>query len=334
MGLALTNLPTAWVYFNGSTTASLIAGISAALQATGWTSSLVGTSPQGLSVTLTMAVVDASTVSLTMSSASGSGVAHRLTVHANYQIWSNCCSFFISQVGQRGDYTTHRTGKGSVVVAGVPWCPPATCGGITDATAATEAWYCFGDTIAGAGAWSGSPRSRLLMFQDQTGYVAGPDLSLPGGYYNEAMWNGNYCETVQDYHTSSGSYVWAGTPEILTIQEADDMTIRTDLERDTFKYRGYDTEAHIIMPCPIKYDPLLAWGDTVTARAKIRGQIYDCLLVSRGNYRDATDASEPILKLPPTATYQWGNFTDQYYWGSLWLLVPKPVAGGLGNVAY
>lgn len=331
MGLAFTNQKTAWVTFDGSTTANLIAGITAALQATGWDASLNATSPQGLTIQALLTTVDSTHVGIQIKSASGTSIVHQLHTATVYECWSNCCSFFIAQPGVAvGTFPT-----GITVSAGIPWTPPVSCSGQAVAVAATEAWYAFGDYDATFASWSGNPRSQFLEHSIVGNDVGGyPGNGLKPGRLNDAMWNGVYCQTAVAY-AGGGTLVYDGTPMILTMRSQSDIVTAylNSIEAYTYRYKGYDSLMRVISPCPIIYDPLIMWGDNPGATARIRGQIYDAMIVSRGHPGDMNDPGEPVITTDVSSTFHWRNFTDNYTWGSLWFVIPG-TASGAGNVAY
>lgn len=337
MGVALTGSHPKRVTFPVTTRADLVNGIQSALLATGWTLDstvtggyvLKGTSPQSLWVKLKVwdngAVQGpALQASLQFSSTGGAGIERHLIAAAGYtySVWSNSCSVFISRPGVRHDY------YGSVVVGGVPYVFTDDLPGVT------EAWYSFGDNYGTIFVEGGTPRVRLLQFNNLTNNSV--DSTMFAGRYNEAMWNGSYCQTSQAYGDATGNTnMWAGVPEILTLQEADDCERasyddQTLLDKKLVVLGGIPS---ILSNMAELYDPLVAWGTTITTRAVIRGQVYDSIVTSRSIYGDMNESAEPVISLPPTATYHWRNFTDQYYWGALWLL--EPMAQPIGsNIAY
>lgn len=339
MGVALTGSNPKRVTFPVATRADLVNGIQAALLATGWTLDstvtggyvLKGTSPQSLWVKLKvwdngLSSGGVQQASLQFSSPSGTGLERPLAVASGYtySVWSNCCSAFISRPSIRWDI------RGSVVAGGVPYLFSGDLGTVS------EVWYSFADAYGSAVSYGSTPRIRLLQFKNLTHNTPDAGSFTDGGYFNEAQWGTHYCESYQAHYDSTGNQVWAGVPEILTLQESDDCE-RLTYDNQTLLDKALITTgivAEIDSDVAIRYDPLLAWGTTITDRAAIRGQVYDSIVTSHPRYGDAGDVAEPVITLPYTSTYHWRNFTDQYYWGALWLL--EPVIGGArpGNVAF
>lgn len=338
MGVALTNSNPKRVIFNVNTRADLVNGIQAALLATGWTLDstvtggyiLKGTSPQSLWVKLKvwddgLTSGGVQQASLQFSGASGTGLERRLAVASgySYSVWSNCCSAFISRPGVRWDI------RGSAVMGGVPYLFSSDLGTVS------EVWYSFADAYGTAASYGATPRIRLLQFNDLTHNTPDPGSYTDGGYYNEAQWDANYCQSYQAYYDSTGNHVWAGVPEILTLQESDDCE-RLGYDDQTLldkKLISTGSSIEIISDAALVYDPLLAWGTTTATRAVIRGQVWDSIVTSHGRYCDQDDSAEPVITVGPGSTYHWRNFTDQYYWGALWLLEPTGLSQA-ANVAF
>ena len=74
---------------------------------------------------------------------------------------------------------------------------------------------------------------------------------------------------------------------------------------------------------PVLYPALIQWGDNNSAVPGIRGTIYDAILRSRSYPMDATETWDG---------YDWMNYTDSYWFGSLWVITNNAI--DTLNVAY
>lgn len=294
-----------------------IAGIAAALASAGWTSAAIsggytftGSSPQGLSVGVS--IWDPGTGSQVRVKFGAAGVERRLKVATGYtyQIVCNPCQLFVSRPGVASDV------NGSVVCGGVPRVASTMCSGSSVAESATETWWASGDYYGSPFFFAANPRLQLLQYNDE-----GNHTSAPGGpRMGEAMWNGNYCAPW-----SGGSS--DGTPEIVTIT----ATEQIDLGGAP---GGVNSPALWYGDDPLVYDPLICWGTSLTDAPMIRGQIWDAVIVSKSHAMDADQTAEDALTVSPYDGRTWINFTDQYLWGSLWLMLPGTTGSGGGNYIY
>jgi len=75
----------------------------------------------------------------------------------------------------------------------------------------------------------------------------------------------------------------------------------------------------------VLYPAFVAWGDAYNSRLKIRGQIYDAYIKSQPDNIDLTDtqAGLPVI-----------NYTDNYYYGSLWLFKGVATEPAVGSYMY
>jgi hypothetical protein len=295
MGVADSGGPYVYATFAGDTPPGFVAGIKDQLVAAGWTAtavtggwSFLGVSPQGLSVKVKIWDPGGSDpiVNFQFSSASATGIERRVLVGTGFefQIVANPCQFFLSRPGLAG------LPSGSVVCGGVPWVPESACGGSTAAEAAEEAWWAMSDFYGSPFFPAHTLRTMLLHYTTFHGM-------------GEAVWNGVFAQSA----TALGSF-GQGVPEIVAITYPGDI--------DGGSFNQYETRWY--PDTALVYEPLIAWGDTLSAAPVVRGQLWDAVVLSKDYPMDSTYAAE--LAGPPYDARSWINFTDSYFWGSLWLI--------------
>lgn len=316
MGVALSGGPNVYAVFDASTRAAFVANLHTQLVAAGWSAAAItggwkftGTSPQGLIVDLSVTDPGSGTqVNLQFSSAGGTGIDRPLRVGAGflYQVVANPCQLFISRPGLNGDV------NGSVVCGGVPWVPSVTCEGSTVSEAASEAWWASSDAWDPF-AFAATPRTTLLQYHANHDYGS----NINGGK-GEAVWNGSHCVADRE----------VGMPEIVTVASTEDIDqnyVFHDAQSPTLWYPDQ----------PFLYEPVIAWGTTKTDQPVIRGQIWDAVISSKGYPMDADQKTEPLLTVPTYDEFGWINYTHNYFWGSLWLIIGEPgIPAGGANQNY
>lgn len=320
---ALTNGPQVFRTFTPTSQADMVERIVAALldayhpaaQPYGWTLDssitrghrLLLTSPQTFTAYLDVYWTPSpglgrNPVNLKFSSATGSG-AVGFEQRLDFQ---EGCQYQI--VANPAGYFISRPGivyalAGSNCCGGIPFVDSG-CGFGADQI--TEIWFSFADALNGLGDVSFhelSPRAALDIGGGGTlGGLFGPGQQ---GNYNGTIVSG-----------LSPGIGGIGTPQILRISSAG-----TDVPSGSHAL-WYDGK-------PILYPAFVGWGDSSSSLLKIRGQIYDAMVRSKAYAMDATESWD---------TFDWINFTDQYYFGSLWLITGEsaPAGGSLPivNVAY
>lgn len=300
MGLVLSGGPYIYQTFDGSSKASIIAGIKAALVAANWTATaiaggwkLTATSSQGL--TVDCSVWDAgygTQVPVQFSSSSNTGYEHRIekVTGRTYQIVCSPPQMWVSCPGLRGSPI------GSVVCGGIPFVPNITggasaCGDIgTGGDAVTELWWSMGDCYGSPFFWASTPRSNLNV------HTTAGDLEVH--YPQELCFNG----TLYDGGSlSNGSHV-----RIATFAHS---------------YLSTGTGDHIQKwdGSPLIVDPLLCVEST------FYGAIWDARTVTLAKPADDTTRVFGSSELP--AEFNWINFTDSYFWGSLYLIKGEGASG-------
>ncbi|MGD0012923.1 MAG: hypothetical protein ABSD56_00645 [Bryobacteraceae bacterium] len=165
----------------------------------------------------------------------------------------------------------------------------------------TEVWWSMGDMVGG--------------FTSLWDYSECPRVNLNVGSQLGWAQCGCYNGTVV-----SGSRDQIGIPQILRISSGAD-----DDDGLTF---ANSAKPVWVDGVPILYPAFVAWGDTADSGVKIRGQVYDAMCRSKKYDMDTAESWDG---------YDWINYTDQDFFGSLWILKgtsPAPPSGTAINVAY
>jgi len=156
-----------------------------------------------------------------------------------------------------------------------------------------ECWWSTGDGILSPFYASSTFRQALLnkVFQAGT-YLVGRD----------AFFNGVYC----------GGYD-TGSPRLETFVCAGGID-----------YTSFDQLANInyLDDSPIYLPALISWGDTSVEQHKVRGLLWDAMVGTIPAVLDSQIMYD---------TQNWINFTHEYYYGSLYLLLPSI---GFSNYSY
>lgn len=307
MNLALSS-PNVLVNINSPANASaLAAAIVTAMLEGGWTLNatisggvtLLGTSPQSYTV-LCDVTVSGTTITIQLHSNVGSsrGYAHSLEwlANENWQVIAHPCGFAIARPDNGGTDSA-----GSTVMGGIPYLSTS-CGVAAALGTVTEVWFSFGDGKSGQ--YANCPRNSIDVGSQSSSFEGNQT-----GCFNGVM-----------AVSSGGSSVW-DVPEILRFSTA---------APDASGLNPFPLDSHPLFfgETPMTYPAYIAWPDaTGGGPIKIRGQIYNAAVRSQTQARNTTAF---FLGL------SWINFTDSYYWGSLWLCNGSvvPSSGVLGNVAF
>ena len=303
-------LPNTYAVLTGLTTpAGLVAALVAVLESVGWVATSIsggfrclGASPQGYQVYANIVAFDAGVgVQLSSAVSAAAGYGHYLSFSTGltWQIAAHPAGFAISQPGVELDP------GGTYVFAGIPRVPDG-CG-LAAAQTVTEVWFSFGD-----------------YYGDPFGTMTGPRQNLDVGG-ERAAGNQTAC-------FDGTLYAMAGAGDGFTANWSEPQIIRqSSAAADTYSnshplwFDGTD----------LVYPAMIAWGAAADGALMIRGQIYNAVCRSSSAAMDATRTwSVPIEGTSLDVT--WINYTDSYYWGSLWLAMGS-VPGGAEwptNVAY
>lgn len=164
------------------------------------------------------------------------------------------------------------------------------CGGVPfvpPSTTPGEYWWACGDSTNIYGFPGASFRYSLLLNS-----FKGGSTSL----YREAYSDDKHC-------IGSG----LGTLRLETFTGAGEIEYQGNIANTI-----YFNDASIYIPA------ILAWGETVNSTPKIRGIIWDAMVGT------APATLDSIMTYNGSS---WINFTDEYYYGSLYLLMPTPSSG-------
>src|ERR1017187_1604007 len=296
-------LPNTYAVLTGLTTpAGLVAALVAVLESVGWVATSIsggfrclGASPQGYQVYADIwAFSGAVCVQLSSTAVVSPAVGYQHFLNfapgMTWQIAAHPAGFAISQPGVRLDPS------GTYVFAGIPRVPDG-CG-LAAAQTVTEVWLSFGDAY-------GDP------FFTMTGPRQNLDVGDGRGAGNQTgCFNGEV-------------YSLASRGDGFTVNWSEPQIIRqSSAAADTYSnshplwFDGTD----------LVYPAMIAWGAAADGALMIRGQIYNAVCRSSSAAMDATRTwSVPIEGTSLDMT--WINYTDSYYWGSLWLAMGS-VPGG------
>ena len=299
MSIALSGGPNAYRKFTIANAVALANNIAVILALAGWAVTpvptggfkAIGTSPQSGTLSITVFIhTSGGSVSIQFTGPGGAGFVHWLdSAFLTFQMVANPCQFFISVPG------VYSVAEGTTVCGGIPFLPPDSLGGsdpdCTGMGSVTECWWSAGDWYGSPFFYSANPRSAL----NDDGVGGDPFRDVA----KEGMFNGVY--------VSNGSGQ-VGTPQL-----------------NSLGHSG-NSSSHIRYPdgSPLLVDPLICWGDTAASSLKVRGQIWDALIVSESHPMDDTTTVFTSTVLDPT--YEWINFTNQYYWGALYLIMNPSVS--------
>jgi len=258
---------------------------------------LQGLSPQGYLVWCDVWASDASTVSIMLHSAVGSGCtgyAHQLHWDTAYgwQVLAHPCGFFISQPLFGASLS------GTSCMGGIPMVA-AGCGLAAALGSVTECWFSFGDYSSSPFFYARSPRSNIDV---------GDGDSLGGTTLigtETGCWDG---------HMSTYTAPW-DSPQILRFSPASVDQVGVSLANDShplFFGEGF-----------MDYPAFVAWSSATGAPIQIRGQVYNACVRSSTMERNAPAVS---------GGYNMISYTDSYFWGTL--LVSMGAAAAVGNIAY
>jgi len=214
-----------------------------------------------------------------------------------YQIVANPCQFFLSRPGVRVDV------NGSAVCGGIPFVTEDLCADFHEDFAVDEIWWSMGDGRYYPFSWSSNPRGNLLTHEYN------PETQSLGTRACEAYLNGAYISTPSGI----------GAPRILC------LTGPTDIDQIEFLHQTFSPFTYWD-DAPLDYEALLAWGDTNDSAPLVRAQVWDAFIRSTSTAMDAVWND---------GTYTWINYTDRFFYGALYLLKAKAVAGAApGNYVY
>lgn len=160
-----------------------------------------------------------------------------------------------------------------------------------------EVWFSFGDWYGNVFAATGSPRTNL-------------DIA------NGTPQNQTGCFNGTLYPLTATSADWS-QPQILRRSSGDLDNVAGSSSHGTW-FNGKD----------VLYSAMVGWGDLVGGSIVTRGQVYNAAVRSSPATRDMVDHWD---------TMDWVAYTDNYFWGTLWLLKSDAPSGGEGavvNVAY
>jgi hypothetical protein len=254
-----------------------------AFTAGGWTvhatitggKTLSGVSPQGYTVYCDVWASDASTVSVMLRSAVGSGCsgyAHQLHWNSSYawQVFTHPCGFFVSRPA------TGSTVDGSSCMGGIPMVA-GSCGIATALGSVSEVWFSFGD-------WGGSPffpnrNPRSGIDVDES---AGTILNIT----QTGCWNGVMSVV------NAGTAPW-DAPEILRFSPA--------------ALDGINSRPLFYGEVPLDYPALIAWPASPGGPVMVRGQIYNAAVRSLTTARNASALSGGYAWISYTDSYYWGT---------------------------
>lgn len=166
--------------------------------------------------------------------------------------------------------------------------------GLAAANPITEIWFSFGDGTGSPSYAADCPRHSLDIGNE---LVTGNQT----GCINGTLWGGG----------DSGNH-WS-QPQIVRQSSAAGDTGSADSH--PLWYDGTD----------FVYPALIAWGDDAGGPVKVRGQVYNAAVRSSSTARDVPKSWDTI---------DWMNYTDAYYWGSLWVMASNGGGSEICNVAY
>jgi hypothetical protein len=157
-----------------------------------------------------------------------------------------------------------------------------------------EVWWASGDGIENVFYYGLTFRKSLLHKSYESGAI---DLITRDAYFNEM-----YCGGFN-----------VGSPRIETLVCAGEIDY---IALDQLANATYLSDKGIYLPA------LISWGDTNTSQHKVRGILWDAMVCT------APAVLDSILMYD---AQNWINFTHEFYYGSLYLLLPEL---GTGNYTY
>lgn len=184
---------------------------------------------------------------------------------------------------------------GTAVFAGIPQASQ-NCG-ISAALTITEIWFSFGDYRANPFSTATNP---VLNLDIGDGRFAG---------------NQTACLNGTLFPLGDAPADWSD-PQIVRMSSGAPDSDPPQPDSHVAWYDGTD----------LLYPAFIAWGEGPTELLKIRGQIYN-----------AAVRSLPVPKMVERTwdELNWLSYTDEYFWGTLWLVIDAPpVAPPIANIAY
>ena len=167
--------------------------------------------------------------------------------------------------------------------------------GLAAAVPVYEIWFSFGDGGRNAFFSAGTPRTNLDI-----------------GTLFDFGWIQTGCINGVVYPFGGGAN-WS-QPQI--VRQSSEAADGAPQDSHPLWYNGAD----------LFYPALVAWGDAPDAAVKIRGQVYNAYVRSGTIDRDILRTWDSM---------NWISFTDNYFWGTLWLMTSSgSVMGKVCNVAY
>jgi hypothetical protein len=290
---------------------TLLSAISTAMQKSGWL--LVGTlplgvrflgeSPQGYSVFLDLQTQSVpghgQCVTWQLNSAVSTGAvgplgASKFDVTYAYQLVAFPCGFFFSRPGE-DTYAVCGGIPYSPYAAeiGPPPAPPALCN-MGDAPPPSEIWWFFAE-LDGTGGSENVKHPRQTLDQDYGATTEGPGgAPVSCGCQSGVVTLGNN---------------QLGDPQILRWSSTwnERFSGLSPIDSQPIWYNGDD----------FLYPAFIAWGHADDEPITIRGQLYNAVCRSGEYAADLVHSWD---------SYIWMCYTDEYFFGSLWVFL-----GGLGT---
>ena len=302
---------------DGSTAASLFAGIHAVLDAAGWLSSAMPggnkyriESPQGLFARCQITdISDIFTqrvrVQFTSDDEMRMGFQHELRCEFGrvFQIWANICQMFISRPGLSDATTT----LGDSCAGGIPWVknPP---GGFVANTRPDDCELSLPDSPDEDVWWSCGDRRIFVGYAD----------NFRNEFRCDRAWSACYKSDLTNQEDADVNGLWPVRNLRLAI-----VTPLYDVDRTDNPVRM----VWVADAKPLHLDPLLAWAVSAEPAkpSRIRGQLWDAVIASRDYALDSErEIDERIWINYSHSTDQTRGQGSFYY--TLHLLKVEPVA--------
>lgn len=144
---------------------------------------------------------------------------------------------------------------------------------------------------------------------DSTNIYGFPGDSFRFGLLTSSFKSGSYSysrEAYYDGHLTQGSGVGG-------------LRLETFTSASSIFYSAQNAPSVYLNDTPIYIPSLLAWGSTLMGTPKVRGLIWDSLISTKSEVMDT------IMIYDGNS---WINFTDEFYFGGLYLLMPINATGG------
>lgn len=284
-----------------------------ALQSAGWVVvgavtngyRLKGSSPEGLFVYLdvfwTTGLGDQLCAQFHSNDLSVAGFQHQATLRTDvfdgstngqrqFRVIANRCQYFLSTPG------IHDDGFGSSMCGGIPYVR-----GVLSESAASqvfEAWWSSGDYISSFFARP-CPRTSLGRLSTSTD-AYWRSATVPVGSYQDNRGNNGIGEVAL--------FFWAASSN---------LQVGGQVGSNNSQILWFDGT-------PLAFTPTIGWGNDNTSTTRLRGLLYDSLILS---------AQKPMDDLVTLEASAFINYTDQYRYGSLYLL-RTPIAQPGSNYCY